>query len=99
MGGSTRTLRSGDYVLRVPDGCGPAGVRRSAGEDVTLDVRGGAAPFSVAGEERVRFWWRGETRRDGVELARLAAPSPGARPRRRAERPRAARRGESALPA
>lgn len=79
MGGTHRTLAKGTYHLQVRPGEGPAGVRRSGGEHVEVDVHGGAVDFEVGDAERVYFWWRGETRRAGVELRRRREPLPAPR--------------------
>lgn len=97
MAGTYRTLRRGSYRLEVKPGAGPAGVRREAGEDVAVDVRGGREVFRVERPERVYYWWRGRSQRDGVALVAErsqleAAPrAPARQARRRAPAATAAR--------
>lgn len=71
MAGVHQTLRRGEYRLEVAAGEGPAGVRRSRGEDVAFDIEGGWRTFRVEEPEQVYFWWRGDHRHPGVELARV----------------------------
>jgi hypothetical protein len=78
MAGRGMTLRRGEYRLAVPKGTGPAGVRRSDGDDIAFDIDGGWRTFEVADREDVWFWWRGEHRHRGVTLERV-----GRRPRAR----------------
>lgn len=65
------TLRRGAYRLAVPKGLGPAGVRRSTGDDIAFDIEGGWCTFQVEGRERVWFWWRGAHRHRSVTLERV----------------------------
>jgi hypothetical protein len=68
MSGTYRHLAPGRYQLVVDPGHGPAGVRRSSGEDVLLGVEGGRREFSLEADERVYYWWRGPAPREGVRL-------------------------------
>lgn len=71
MAGSHRKLRRGEYRLEVAAGEGPAGVRRSKGQDIAFDIDGGWQIFHVTDAEDVYFWWRGDHRHPGVALARV----------------------------
>jgi hypothetical protein len=72
MSGTYRHLAPGRYQLVVETGQGPAGVRRTDGRDIVVGIEGGRQDFSVAGDERVYYWWRGPEPREGVRLV----PSP-----------------------
>jgi hypothetical protein len=69
MSGTYRHLAPGRYQLVVEMGEGPAGVRRPDGRDVIVGVDGGRQSFSIPRHERVYYWWRGPTPRQGVRLA------------------------------
>jgi hypothetical protein len=69
VGGRYVRSEPGRYTLAVSEGDGPAGVRRSDGSGVTVDMAGGRAAFQVGEEERVYYyWWRGPAERPGVRL-------------------------------
>ncbi len=68
MSGTYRHLAPGRYQLVVDSGQGPAGVRRTDGQDIIVGVEGGARNFQINGGERVYYWWRGPAPRDGVRL-------------------------------
>jgi len=68
MSGTYRHLRPGRYQLVVDVGQGPAGIRRPDGRDVVVGVEGGVREFSLQRNERVYYWWRGPSPRDGVRL-------------------------------
>jgi hypothetical protein len=74
MSGTYRHLAPGRYQLVVDAGQGPAGVRRSDGGDIIVGVEGGRQSFSIPRDERVYYWWRGPTPRQGVRLASAAPP-------------------------
>jgi hypothetical protein len=77
MGGRYVRLEPGRYTLAVSDGDGPAGVQRSDGSGVRVDVGGGRAAFQVVdAEERVFYWWRGPEERPGVRLLGLSDAKP-----------------------
>lgn len=67
MSGRFMKLREGQYTLVVPNGHGPAGVHRQAG-DIQVDHRGGSVSFDVPAEERVYFWWRGPSEPPGLRI-------------------------------
>ncbi len=68
MGGTYRRLGPGRYHLVVQSGAGPAGVRRSEGDDVVVGVEGGVRDFAVGEQEQVFYWWRGPEPRADVRL-------------------------------
>lgn len=73
MSGRYLELSPGRYTLAVSAGEGPAGIHRVDGSEVTVGIDGGRTDFSVAGEERVYYWWRGPRERPGVRLLGVAA--------------------------
>ena len=68
MSGTYRHLSPGRYQLSVDTGQGPAGVRRPDGRDIAVGIEGGIREFSLSRDERVYYWWRGMSPRDGVRL-------------------------------
>jgi hypothetical protein len=68
MSGTYRHLAPGRYHLVVDTGQGPAGVRRTDGQDIVVGVEGGRKDFHIHGGERVYYWWRGPAPREGVRL-------------------------------
>lgn len=75
MSGTYRHLAPGRYQLVVENGEGPAGVRRPDGRDVIVGIEGGSQSFSIPRDERVYYWWRGPTPRQGVRLAGASKPA------------------------
>jgi hypothetical protein len=71
MSGTYRRLAPGRYQLLVETGEGPAGVRRPDGHDIVVGVEGGQLDFAIPASERVYYWWRGPTPREGVRLVPL----------------------------
>jgi hypothetical protein len=68
MSGTYRHLAPGRYQLTVESGQGPAGIRRPDGRDIIVGVEGGRKEFHIPEDERVYYWWRGPSPRDGVRL-------------------------------
>ena len=68
MSGTYRRLRPGRYQLTVRRGAGPAGVHRSEGGDVAVGIEGGTRDFAVRDTEKVFYWWRGPSPREGIRL-------------------------------
>lgn len=83
MSGTYKRLRPGRYQLVVDAGEGPAGIRRPAGENVTVGVEGGIENFEVDQQEEVYYWWRGPVRSRGVHLVSQHAPMAAPVPMRR----------------
>jgi hypothetical protein len=78
MSGTYRHLAPGRYQLVVDSGEGPAGIRRPDGHDIVVGIEGGQRDFAIPRGERVYYWWRGPSPRDGVRLlpeARYHEPS------------------------